>query len=186
MWQFSNFFFEIYEPTNSKLATKVDLYKIYAQYGNDVTSQFRSASSQYPLQCKQTEYLPSGLMYCLKNLQAILSFCKDFSVLQPEMTSLQKWKCLKRQVPGGSRTRTLTSCPLGEGDPTDKIETLIAAREKKLTINELLGLLLLLYSVFVDWHGKFGVRGLSNCRFKTPRRKTYHFFDFLSTTTFSK
>ena len=50
------FFFEIYEPTNSKLAKKVDLYKIYAQSGFDVTSHFRSASSQYRyIQCKQTE-----------------------------------------------------------------------------------------------------------------------------------
>ena len=57
-------FFEIYEPTNSKLAAKVDLSKIYAQSGYDVTSHFWSASSQYPLQCKQTEYRTSGLMYC--------------------------------------------------------------------------------------------------------------------------
>ena len=50
------FFFEIYEPTNSKLAMKVDLDEIYTQSGYDITSHFRSAFCQYPLHCKQTDF----------------------------------------------------------------------------------------------------------------------------------
>ena len=94
MWRFQNFF-EIYEPNNSKLATKVDLYKIYTQSGYDVTSHFRTGRF-----LANTHNNANRLRFdiLLKNFTGgpILSFCKDFSVLRPKMTSLKKYKRLRR------------------------------------------------------------------------------------------